>query len=162
MTSPPQEVMALMLPDIPGVSDSADSEFLMVRGFLQDVAVKHNALVTATFEMSSNVRNHLRIPLDGALNSIGGLEMDMKTMVDVVNAHNKDADSKMDELVQSADSAQLAATFRLASAEQELTNLQANLQTLLAQTPGAPPSAAPGPGGFGSPAWPRPSSTLRT
>ena len=158
MTSPPQEVMALMLPDIPGVSDSADSEFLMVRGFLQDVAVKHNALVTATFEMSSNVRNHLRIPLDGALNSIGGLEMDMKTMMDVVNAHNKDSDSKMDRLVQSADSAQLA---RPSASRAPSWILRACERSWLKPpwSPRVPPQWLES---LGSPAWPRPSSTSRT
>ena len=87
----------------------------------------------------------------------------MKTLVDVVIAHSKDLDSNVGNLVQSAGSAQLATLLRLASAESDLAILQANLQTLLAQTPAVTPRVQPqGPESLGSPAWPRPSSTSRT
>ena len=38
----------VLLPDLPGVADTADNEVLSIRGYLQQIAVAHNTLVQGT------------------------------------------------------------------------------------------------------------------
>ena len=143
----PAEIMALQIPDVPPISDSADSEFRMIRAFLQNVAIKHNASVLATRDLADNIRDHIRLPLEQAnneviglkldmqmaANEISGMKMDMQTVQNVVNAHNKESINNIEKLTASADSAMLAASFRLTGLEREVSDLQAD--SLIATSP---------------------------
>ena len=66
-----------------------------------------------TEELSDNIRDHVRQPLENANNEINGVKQDMQMLQDIVNAHNKVAIDKIDNLTASAGSAMLAASFRV-------------------------------------------------
>ena len=119
-SSVPAEVAALLLPDVAQLAGSVDAELVNLRAFLQQAAVVHNRLVEATFEQFQDQRATVEKVAEDSQDVAGklvGINAEVYNTQKIFVAHNTDMDERMAKLVQSADDATVAASFRLSKIE---------------------------------------------
>ena len=112
-------IESLLLPNVPELAQDMDGEITNIRAFMQHIAVTHNTLVHNVLQQFEEQRGSIEqnsATLERAAGIVqdtqhqnNGTQADLKTMRDVVNAHNKDSLAKIQELINTADAAAVQA-----------------------------------------------------